>query len=428
MAGDSMGKHGQSLVSLRHFLKLAGAVAVGCRPGSDRAALANLTTAGTKDPSPNVVKNKAPLAQKAFYMLPLGAVRPSGWLKKQMQIQANGLSGHLDETWADVGSNSGWLGGTGESWERGPYFLDGLVPLAYLLDDARLKAKAQKFLEWTLTHQASTGMIGPRSNDDWWPRMVMLKALAQYQEATGDPRVVPLLSPYFAYQLSALPARPLRDWGKFRWQDNALMAIWLYNRTGDPKLLQLARLLHAQGHDWQAQFSDFKFIQPVSRELIKLDDGHGLSDQALSTHGVNNGQALKAAPVWSLVSNTELDRSGFEQMLATLDRYHGLPNRMFYCDEHLPCRDPSQGSELCTVVETLFSLEQSLAILGHATIGDRIETIAFNALPGTFNDDMWAHQYDQEPIQVEVSLHRNPWTTIGPVSNLYCITPKSGCC
>jgi uncharacterized protein len=409
------------MVSRRHFLKQAGAVAVGSLSGSNRLALANLTSAGT-------IKNKAPLAQNAFYMLPLGAVRPSGWLKKQMQIQANGLSGHLDETWADVGSNSGWLGGTGESWERGPYFLDGLVPLAYLLDDARLKAKAQKFLEWTLTHQATNGMIGPSGNNDWWPRMVMLKALAQYLEATGDPRVIPVLSRYFAYQLSALPARPLRDWGKFRWQDNALIAIWLYNRTGDPKLLQLVRLLHAQGHDWQAQFSDFKFTQPVTPEMIKLVEGQGLGDLGLSTHGVNNGQALKAAPVWSLLSNTDLDRAGFQQMLASLDRYHGLPNGMFSCDEHLAGRNPSQGSELCTVVETLFSLEQSLAILGQATIGDRIETIAFNALPGTFTDDMWAHQYDQEPNQVEVSLHRKPWTTNGPESNLYGLEPNFGCC
>jgi uncharacterized protein len=418
-----MRNNDQHMVSRRHFLKLAGAVAVGSLCGSDRVGLASLTSAGT-----NVIKNRVPLARNAFYMLPLGAVRPSGWLKKQMQIQANGLSGHLDETWTDVGSNSGWLGGTGESWERGPYFLDGLVPLAYLLDDARLKAKTQKFIEWTLTHQASNGMIGPSGNNDWWPRMVMLKALAQYQEATGDPRVIPVLSRYFAYQLSALPARPLRDWGKFRWQDNALIAIWLYNRTGDPKLLQLVRLLHAQGYDWQAQFSDFKFTQRVTPEMIKLVEGHGLGDLGLSTHGVNNGQALKAAPVWSLVSNSELDRAGFQQMLAALDRYHGLPNGMFSCDEHLAGRNPSQGSELCTVVETLFSMEQSLAILGDATIGDRIETIAFNALPGTFSDDMWAHQYDQEPNQVEVSLHRKPWTTNGPESNLYGLEPNFGCC
>jgi uncharacterized protein len=128
------------------------------------------------------------------------------------------------------------------------------------------------------------------------------------------------------------------------------------------------------------------------------------------------------------VSNTDLDRSGFEQMLAALDKFHGLPNGMFSCDEHLAGRNPSQGSELCTVVETLFSMEQSLAILGDATIGDRIEMIAFNALPGTFSDDMWAHQYDQEPNQVEVSLHRKPWTTNGPESNLYGLEPNFGCC
>ena len=205
------------------------------------------------------VRNRAPLAPNAFYLLPLGSVRPTGWLRRQLEIQATGLGGHLDETWADVGPNSGWLGGTGESWERGPYFLDGLVPLAYLLDDDRLKAKAQKYLEWTLTHQAPNGMIGPTSNEDWWPRMVMLKALVQHQEATGDPRVVPLMSRYFAHQLEALPARPLRDWGKFRWQDNAMVVMWLYNRTGDPKLVELAKLLHQQGFDWQADFANFRY-------------------------------------------------------------------------------------------------------------------------------------------------------------------------
>src|SRR6202453_1425219 len=425
---DSKNQNDRICTSRRRFLKQAGSVAIASLPLGTRMVFAGSPVANLPgSPSP-VIRNSAPLAPNAFYLLPLGSVRPAGWLRDQLQIQAKGLGGHLDETWADVGSNSGWLGGTGESWERGPYFLDGLVPLAYLLNDDRLKAKAQKFVEWTLTHQASDGMIGPSGNQDWWPRMIMLKALAQYQEATGDPRVIPVLARSFAYQLAAPRERPLPDWGKFRSQDNALIAIWLYNRTGDPKLLELVRLLRAQAHDWQAQVSDFKFTQPVTREMIKLNEGQGLSDLALSTHGVNNGQALKAAPVWSLLSNSEVDRAGFHQMLAALDTYHGLPNGMFSCDEHLAGRNPSQGSELCTVVETLFSLEQSLAILGHAAIGDRIETIAFNALPGTFTDDMWAHQYDQEPNQVEVSLHRKPWTTNGPESNLYGLEPNVGCC
>lgn len=418
--------------SRRRFIKQGVAAAVVSIPLSSRLVAAigrpvpPTDTPGT--PSTRALKNRAPLAANAFYTLPLGAIRPRGWLLSQLRIQADGLGGHLDETWADVGSNSGWLGGSGESWERGPYFVDGLLPLAYLLDDARLKAKVQKYIEWTLTHQAPDGMIGPPGNNDWWPRMVMLKVLAQYAEVTADPRVLPVLARYFEHQLAALPGRPLRDWGKFRWQDNAQVVIWLYNRTGDPKLLELARLLHRQGYDWQAQYADFKFTKPITPEFIKLNEANGLGDTALATHGVNNGQALKAAPVWSVISNNENDRAGLAQMLAALDTWHGLPNGMFSCDEHLAGRNPSQGSELCTVVETMFSLEQSLAILGHASLGDRLEKIAFNALAGTFTDDMWAHQYNQEPNQVEVSLHRKPWTTDGPESNLYGLEPNFGCC
>ncbi len=396
------------------------------RPAGSKTAKA--TAADALTGAHSAVRNRAPLAPNAFYLLPLGSVRPSGWLRRQLEIQATGLGGHLDETWADVGPNSGWLGGTGESWERGPYFLDGLVPLAWLLDDDRLKAKAQRYIDWTLTHQAANGMIGPASNDDWWPRMVMLKALVQYQEATGDPRVVPVLERYFAYQLKTLPERPLRDWGKFRWQDNALVVLWLYNRNGDPSLINLAKLLHTQGFDWQANFANFRFTEAVTPEKIKLDQNNGLGESALASHGVNNGQALKAAPVWSVVSGHEADRQGLTEMLGKLDQYHGLPNGMFSCDEHFAGRNPSQGSELCTVVEMMFSLEQSLAILGDATLGDRLETVAFNALPGTFTDDMWAHQYNQEPNQVEVSLHRKPWTTDGPESNLYGLEPNFGCC
>jgi hypothetical protein len=325
-------------------------------------------------------------------------------------------------------ANSGWLGGKGESWERGPYFLDGIIPLAWTLEDERLKAKAQRFVDWTLEHKAANGMIGPASNDDWWPRYVMLKALTQYQEYTGDPRVIPVMDRYFRYQLGELPKRPLRDWGKFRWQDQVLSVIWLYNRTGSAYLLDLARLLPTQGYDWMAQYADFKYTKKITRDFIKLDQNQGLKDISLATHGVNNGQAVKTGPVWSLVSSEARDRSAVVTIISELDKYHGLPNGMFSCDEHLAGADPSQGSELCTVVEYMFSLEHALAITGEAALGDRLEKLAFNALPGTFTDDMWAHQYNQEPNQVECSLHHKPWTTDGPESNLFGLEPNFGCC
>jgi DUF1680 family protein len=374
------------------------------------------------------VKNRAPLSASVFYTLPLGSIRPAGWLRGQLEIQANGLSGHLDETWPDVGPESGWLGGKGESWERGPYFLDGLIPLAYLLDDPRLKSKAQKYVDWTLDHTDPQGMIGPQSNNDWWPRMVMLKALTQYQEVTADSRVIPVLSRYFAYQLAALRIQPLRDWGRYRWQDEALSVIWLYNRTGDPHLMDLLRLLQQQGYDWRSQFADFQYTQRTTPESIGLRPNSGLTDRGMQTHGVNIAMAIKMSPVWSLVSGQESDRRAVLQMMDELDRYHGLPNGIFSADEHLAGKNPSQGTELCTVVETMFSLEQSLAILGDPVLGDRLERLAFNALPGAFSDSMWAHQYNQQPNQIMVSLQNKPWTTDGPESNLYGLDPNFGCC
>ncbi len=393
-----------------------------------RTSAGALATAAAAGRLPGAAPAKESLHPGVFQPLPLGAVMPSGWLLRQLRVQADGMGGHLDEFWPDVGANSGWLGGTGESWERGPYFVDGLLPLAWLLKDDTLKAKAMRFVNWTLDHQAASGMIGPATNDDWWPRMVMCKVLMQYHDATQDPRVVPVLTRYFHHQLEALPARPLREWGKYRWQDEVLVVQWLYDRTGDAKLLQLAELLQAQGHDWTAQFADFKTTEPVTRAVLGRKDPSGEEHDALSTHGVNHGQALKVAPVRYRMSGDAAEHENYRRQIGTLDCYHGMPNGMFSCDEHLGGLDPSHGTELCTVVETMYSMEVAMATFGDPLIGDRIEKIAYNALPGTFTDDMWAHQYDQQPNQIQCSLNSKPWTTNGVESNLYGLEPNFGCC
>jgi hypothetical protein len=374
-----------------------------------------------------LVKNRAPLSPSAFYLLPLTSIKPKGWLRQQLQIQADGLSGHIDEFWPDLSSNSGWLGGKGESWERGPYFTDGLVPLAYSLGDPKLIAKANKWVEWTLTHQRPDGSIGPEKNTDWWPNMVMLKALIQYQEATSDPRVIPLMERYFRYHAAHLTERPLKSWAKFRWADEVLSILWLYNRDCDQSLLELARALQSQGHDWKGEFASFPFTAKTTQKQLGLGPGAD-TEVAMSAHGVNIGMALKTSGQWLLISQDESDRKAVYQQLEKLDEFHKLPNGMFSCDEHLAGTDPSQGSELCTVVETQFSLEQLIGILGDPALGDRLEKIAFNALPGTFSADMWAHQYDQQPNQVLCDLQQRAWSTNGPEANIYGLEPNYGCC
>ena len=375
-----------------------------------------------------VIRNRTPLHPNAFNPLPLGAIEPRGWLRKQLEIQADGLTGHLDEFWNDVGPNSGWLGGTGESWERGPYYLDGLLPLAYELKNPTLIRKARQWVDWTLTHQQPDGQIGPPSNDDWWPRMVMLKVLTQYQEVTGDPQVIPVMQKYFAYELRELPNRPLRDWGKYRWEDNVYSVLWLYNRTGQKDLLELAKLLHQQGYDWEAQFANFKYTFKETREQLGLEPHKLPTEAAMQTHGVNNAMALKVAPIWWLLGGSPRDREEIDHQLAMLDTYHGLPNGMFSGDEHFAGTDPSQGIELCAVVETMFSFEQAFSILGDPRIADRLEKVAYNALPGTLSNDMWSHQYDQQPNQIACTRAHRQWSTNGPDSNLFGLAPNFGCC
>jgi hypothetical protein len=418
----------------RALLQVAAAAGVGGLFGGAGAAAQEATAAGPSHMgAPRhdaVLFPPAPLAQQPYQLLPVGAIKPTGWLRRQLEIQAAGLGGRLDETWPDVGPDSGWLGGKGESWERGPYFIDGLLPLAWQLEDPALKAKAQRFIDWTLEHPWENGMFGPRQNDDWWPRMVMLKVLTQYHELTGDARVIPFMTRYFHHQLQAMPARPLRDWGRMRWADEVISVVWLYTRTQDPKLLQLATLLKQQGYDWQARFADFPFKEKVDAKVLQAGVGDAvfMQDRGQEVHGVNHAQGIKASPMWYLLSKQETDRKAIHHQLAMLDRYHGMPNGMYAADEHLAGLSPSQGVELCAVVEVMYSLELALAVTGDAPLGDRLERIAFNALPATFTDDMWGHQYDQQPNQVECSLHRKPWTTNGPEANLYGLEPNFGCC
>jgi len=383
--------------------------------------------------------NRPPLRPSAFQTLPLGAVKPRGWLLDQLKVQAAGISGHLDEYWPDVGPESGWLGGPGDDWERAPYYLDGLLPLAYLLDDARLIAKAQRYVDWMLASLDDRTPGPPGSgpkiatfgppNPDWWPRMVALKVLKSYYEVSGDARVPDLMAAYFSYMARLLDSMPLFTWGAARAADNLLLIYWLYNLTGGDSpesrgLLDLAAKIRAQMMDWPAlQAGGPGGSYELQRVLgLRQYRGH------MGTHVVNNAQAVKAGPVWYLLTGDERHRAAGLAGIENLMRDHGQPNGIWSGDEHLHGTSPVSGTELCAVVEYLYSLEEMLAILGAPELGDRLEQVAYNALPAAFRADMWGHQYDQQVNQVLATVARRGWTDNGDDSNIFGQCPNFGCC
>jgi len=363
--------------------------------------------------------NRPPLRQTKLVALPLGAVKPQGWLRDQLTLQANGLTGHLDEFWPSL-VGSVWRGGQGEAWERGPYYLDGLVPLAYTLDDPRLIAKVKPWIEWILSSGRPDGWFGPAKNKDRWPLAVAMKVLTQYQEATGDARVVPLLKGYFGYLKNNPPDWPDKDWRGARAVENVLSGYWLHRRTGDPGILEVTESIVRHSRDWQGYFYQFPWtLEALAVRKPRYD---------MATHVVNIGMALKYPGVWYQQSGDERPREAVYRGLASLDEHHGQAAGRFSGDEHLAGKNPTQGTELCAVVESMFSLENLIEILGDPAFGDRLEMLAYNAHPGTCTPDYWAHQYDQQANQVLSTVAKRRWSTNGDASNVYGLEPNFGCC
>jgi uncharacterized protein len=383
------------------------------------------------------VQNRAPLAPRAYLELPLGSITPAGWLRDQLERQAKGMTGHLDERYAQVvGPRNGWLGGDGDGWERGPYWIDGLLPLAWLLDDEALKSKVRPWIEWSLTHAADDGYFGPipfeqqpkpepgiqkTPRRDWWPKMVMLKILQQYYYATGDERVVELMLDYFRYQLKTLPETPLDNWSFWanrRGGDNLMIVYWLYNITGESFLLELAELIGEQTFPWttvflnndpapSADLAHLYHYNTGNRYPFNMDLIRRLSlDQLQAFHCVNLAQGIKEPIIYYQQHPEQKYVDAVKQAFATTRRFHGQPQGMYGGDEPLHGPDPTYGVEFCSVVEMMFSLEKMLAITGDLAFADHLEKIAYNALPTQATDDFNHRQYFQAANQVMITRHR----------------------
>lgn len=328
------------------------------------------------------VSNRAPLAPSPFVKLPIGAIRPEGWLRHQLELMRDGMTGHLTEIspWCDRRENA-WLSPTGEGrngWEELPYWLKGFGDLGYVLDDARIIAEAKVWIEGVLGSRRPDGYFGPEANRtsldgkaDLWPHMVMLNCLQSYHEATGDPRVIDLMTAFFRYELEMPEADFLLPfWQKIRAGDNLESVYWLYNRTGEPWLLELAEKVHRNTADW----------------------AHGIA----SWHGVNITQGFREPAVYSVLSGQAADREAAERNYQTVMGLYGqVPGGMFGADENARegFDDPRQGAETCSMVEFMHSFEMLFSMLGDTVWADRCEEVAFNSLPASQPPDLKGLHY-----------------------------------
>ncbi len=351
---------------------------------------------------------------------PYASVTPKGWIERQLRIQAKGLAGNLDKMWPDV-QNSAWIGGDKEGWERVPYWLDGFVPLAFLLRDGEMITRAKKYLNAIMDRQKEDGWICPCADDkrdeyDVWALFLIGKVLAEYGLFAGDERALDCTRKAMINLLDRLKTgkTKLFSWGRFRWFEALIPLRILKERKDEPWIGELALLLKQAGAYYGQYTEDWKV--PVFHWQIQR-------------HIVNLGMMLKSEAAF-LPFTDEPYRDTAQQLYNILDRYNGTAVGIINGDECLAGVSPVAGTELCAVVEMMYSCEILFERTGDPKWANLLERVAFNALPAATTEDMWAHQYDQQANQIGCAHlpGKSPWMTNGSESNMFGLEPEYGCC
>ncbi|TFK98865.1 hypothetical protein BDV98DRAFT_595510 [Pterulicium gracile] len=377
------------------------------------------------------------LAPKKYHTLPLGTVRSAGWLQQQLDIQTRGLAGQQINFYP-FASNTDWTGGTApysSLEEAGSYWFNAMVPNAVLTNDTFLLSKVRSLLEYVLDHQEAGGWLGPEVGTSkpryLWGRYPFFFGAIGLTEAFPEytPRVVDAL-----YRFTGLANTMLRSggnanqtgvepWTATRWEDYVMTLQWLFDNhprsgTNQTLLIDTMQRLKYTGVPWEKVFATANF------PTIAVDRMPN-PFPVLTWHGVNMAEGLKALPSTYRFTKNQTDLNVASSSWDLLFRYHGRPSGIYNADEYLAGLEATRGSELCIVVEAMFSGSYLYQVIGDLKYADRVERITYNALPATLT----AVRPAAEPDRSE-ELNPSPWagTVIGPYSNVFGLEPNYPCC
>ncbi|MGJ7031490.1 beta-L-arabinofuranosidase domain-containing protein [Niabella hirudinis] len=361
--------------------------------------------------------SRKPLQPLHFIKLPVGAVKPDGWLLKYLELQRDGLTGQLGAISAWLAKkNNAWLSPDGKGdhgWEEVPYWLKGYGNLGYILDDPKIIAETKTWINAVLASQRDDGYFGPmilkKGKPDLWGNMIMLWCLQSYYEYSRDKRVLPFMERYFKWEYQLPDSLFLKDyWENSRGGDNLLSVYWLYNRTRNNEwLLELAKKIDRNTADWRQK------------------------DNLPNWHNVNIAQSFREPATWFLQTGNRSDlEATYNDFHLVRARFGNVPGGMFGADENARAgyTDPRQGVETCGMVEQMASDEILMGITGDPLWADNAEDVAFNTYPAAVMPDFKALRYITSPnmsISDSKNHHpgidnRGPFLMMNPFSSRCC--------
>ncbi|KIK68378.1 hypothetical protein GYMLUDRAFT_91918 [Collybiopsis luxurians FD-317 M1] len=363
------------------------------------------------------------LAPKAYLSLPLGAIRPTGWVYDQLMVQTNGLAGHEHEFY-DYVSETDWMGGPSyysNLEEAGSYWFNAMVPNGILANNSAIIQRTQQFLSYVLEHQDSTGWMGPEVNTTkpryLWGRYPFMFGAVQMVEFNPDltDEVVTALYKFVSLANTMLHnGQGVEAWTQTRWEDFVITLQWLYDfhpNDNEALLLDTMKQLKYTGVPWEIVFETQNF-PTTATENLRNPTGY-----VLSWHGVNMAEGLKALPATYRFTHNQTDLDRGSQGWDLLFQYHGRPSGIYAADEYLAGLEAARGGSYL------------YQVTGDPKYVDRVERIAYNALPAELTGDFWSRQYLQQQNQIAAkNMTPNPFPNDGPYSNVFGLEPNYPCC
>ena len=346
-------------------------------------------------------------------------IRPNGWIRQFLETQLNGLTGHIEEAgypfdtvswgepdYASDNENPQWW-----VYEQTAYWLDGMLRCAILLEESDYLNRAQKIIYNVLSQVDPDGYLGPKFlkvNEPWnrWPHVVFFRACMALYEYNQDPVILQKLTAHYLES----PA----DYTEARDVLNVEIMLWLYGKTGNAQLLQLAEETYAA------------YNRKVTNDL---SDEQALSDRKPYTHGVSYNEYFKLGAILYFHTGKEQYLTVSRRAYEKLDAYFMLPSGCHCSNEFLINNHYMQSSETCDVTDYTWALSYLLDATQEGGYGDRVEKCVLNAGIGAVLEDFKGLQYFSCANQILADRYSNH-NTFFCGSNWMSYRPNPGteCC
>lgn len=361
------------------------------------------------------IQNK--VAEK-YQILPFGSIKPTGWLKTQMQKDVDGFVGNLDKlvpelindpiystgrlhknsTVKDLGNNKEgdaegseqykwWNSETQSNW------WDGYIRNVILLNDNAGLKKVDQYVQKVLKSQDEDGYIGiydkelrynfNSENGELWSKATMYRGLLAYYEYSKDKKVWNALVKAVDNVMINYPigtSSPFSSGNVFNGGVSHGLTFTdvldkMYQITGDTKYANYALFL----------FLDFSKTYQSEKD-VQLNNILN-PNYKLQSHGVHTYEHLRPLLVATYAGkNTELQKA-LEIYIQRIENTTTLTGGAIG-DEWIAERTADAtytGYEYCSLHELLDSYTVLLQKQGNPKTAEKIETIFYNAAQGSRN-------------------------------------------